>query len=97
MCRKWLDSEPCMNYKCPHNLFWEGLRLNLDKIQITDKALEIGNCCCLVHEPWAPEEIGTVWGLPGERIDQCESMGWKKLKKGYPHIISRLNSRVMGG
>ena len=96
MCRRWIDSEPCVNYKCPHNLFWEGLKLNLAKIKITKKALEIGNCCCLIHEPWAPEEIGTVWGLPGGSINQCESMGWKKLKQGYPHIISRLKSRVMG-
>jgi hypothetical protein len=48
-------------------------------------------------EPWAPEEIGTVWGLPGGRINQCESMGWKKLKQGYPHIISRLKSSLTEG
>ena len=97
MCKMLINSEPCWNYKCYHNLFWEGLRLNLDKIQITDKALEIRNCLCLVNEPWTAEEIGTVWGLPVERVNQCELMGWKKLKKEYPHIISQLNSRVMGG
>jgi len=97
MCRRWIDSEPCVNYKCPHNLFWEGLKLNLAKIKITKKAFEIGNCCCLVHEPWTPEEIGTVWGLAGEKINHCESMGWKKLTQGYAHRISRLKSSGMAG
>jgi hypothetical protein len=96
MCRRWIDSEPCVNYNCPHNLFWEGLKLNLARIKITKKAFEIGNCCCLVHEPWTPEEISTAWGLAGERINQCESMGWKKLKQGYAHRISRLKSSGMG-
>jgi len=87
MCRRWLDSEPCVNYKCPHNLFWEDLKLNREKIQMTDKALGIRNCCCLVYEPWAPEQIGTVWRLAEERINQCDSMGRKKLKKRHPRNI----------
>jgi len=73
-----------MNYKCPHNLFWQGLRLNLDKIQITDKALEIGNCCCLIDEPWTPEEIGEIWGMPMRRIEECESVAWRKVHKKCP-------------
>jgi len=63
------------------------LRLNLDRIPITDKALEIGKDCCLFHEPWALEEIGTVWRLAEERINQCDSMGRKKLKKRHPRNI----------
>jgi len=82
MCRRRIHSDPCTNYKCPHNLFWEGLKLNLAKIKITEKALEIGNCCCLIHEPWTPEEIGTVWGLAGERIKQSEATALKKVKEG---------------
>jgi hypothetical protein len=97
MCGRWIDSEPCLNYKCPHNLFWEGLKLNRAKVKITEKALEIGNCCCLIHEPWTPEEIGTVWGLAGERINRYESMGWKKLRQGYAQIKSRLKSSRIGG
>lgn len=31
----------CTNFKCPHNLFWEELNLGREKIQMTDKALEI--------------------------------------------------------
>ena len=81
MCRKWNDSEPCMNTRCPHNLFWEGLRLNLGKIHMTPKALDIGNCCCLINEPWTPEEIGDIWGLTKKRIRQCEGIAWKKLQK----------------
>jgi hypothetical protein len=46
----------------------------------------------LVHEPWTPEEIGTVCGLAGKRINQCKSMGWKKLKQGYAHIISQFKT-----
>lgn len=84
MCKKWLNSDPCMNTSCPHNLFWEGLELNLNKIQITDKALEIRNCCCLIDEPWTKEEIGDVWGLTRKRIEQCEIVAWKKVQKKYP-------------
>jgi len=81
MGRRWYDSEPCMNYRCSHNLFWEGLRLNLDKIQITEKALEIRNCCCLINEPWTPGDIGDIWGLTRKGIRQCETMAWRKVKK----------------
>jgi len=81
MCRKWLDSEPCTKYRCPHNLFWEGLRLNLNKIHITDKALEIRNCCCLISEPWTVKEIGEVWGLTMEKIMGCEGVAWEKIRK----------------
>jgi hypothetical protein len=82
MCRKWLDSEPCLDYKCPHNLFWEGLKLDLKKINITIKALEIRNCCCLMREPWAPEEIGDIWGLTRKRIRHCEIIAWRKIRQG---------------
>jgi len=85
MCRRWLDSKPCKEYRCPHNLFWEQLRLNLNKIQITNKASEIRNCCCLIDEPWTPEEIGDIWGLTGEGIRQCEAMAWKKVQKECPY------------
>jgi len=87
MCRRWVHSRPCVNYKCPHNLFWEGLKLNLNKIHITSKALEIKNCCCLISESWAPEEIGDIWGLTRKRIKQCEAMAWRKLKKERPYSI----------
>jgi len=70
-----------MNYRCFHNLFWEGLKLNLDKIHTTDKALAIGNCCCLIDEPWTPEEIGDIWGLTKKRIRQCEGTAWRKVQK----------------
>ena len=85
MCRRWTDLEPCMNYGCPHNLFWEGLRLNLNKIHMTDKALTIGNCCCLIDEPWTPEEIGDIWGLTRKRVRQCEEIAWDKMQKECPH------------
>ena len=81
MCRRWNDSEPCMDTRCSHNLFWEGLNLNLDKIHMTHKALLIGNCCCLIGEPWTAEEIGDIWGLTKKRIRQCEGIAWKKVRK----------------
>ena len=81
MCRKRLAPKPCMNYKCSHNLFWRGLRLNPDKFKITNGSLEIGNCCCLINEPWTTEEIREVWGLTMERIMRCEGMAWEKIHK----------------
>ena len=81
MCRRWNDSEPCMNTRCSHNLFWEGLRLNLDKIHMTQKAVEIGNCCCLIDKPWTPEEIGDIWGFTKMRIRQCEGPAGRKVQK----------------
>lgn len=41
MCGRRIDSEPCVNYKCSHNLFWEGLKLNRAKVKITEKALRL--------------------------------------------------------
>ncbi len=82
MCRKQPKSSPCWNYRCPHNLFWEKLKLNIDKIHITKRALEIGNCCCLINKPWTEEDIRAVWGLPMEDIVRCEAMAWKKIQKG---------------
>ena len=81
MCRKWLDPEPCTNFRCPHNLFWEGLKLSLNNIHITNKAFEIRNCCCLIDEPWTPEEIGDIWGFTGRGIKRCEAIAWRKIEK----------------
>jgi DNA-directed RNA polymerase sigma subunit (sigma70/sigma32) len=85
MCRRRYDPEPCMNYRCAHNLFWEGLKLNLDKIRITDKSLEIGNCSCFINESWTSEEIADIWGLTSKRIKQLEAMAWRKVQKGSPY------------
>ena len=60
MCRRWIGSESCVNYKCPHNLFWEGLKLDPAKVRITQKAREIGSCCCLIHERWTSGEIANA-------------------------------------
>lgn len=79
MCKRWHTPEPCRDYKCPHNLFWEGLKLNSYKIHETNKAVEIGNCCCLVNEPWTIEEIKEAWGLTGDRIRRCEEVARRKV------------------
>ena len=71
----------CTNFKCLHNLFWEELGLDRDKIQMTDKALEIRNCCCKIIHPWTPEEIGDAWGLTGETIRCSEEKAFRKLQK----------------
>jgi DNA-directed RNA polymerase sigma subunit (sigma70/sigma32) len=81
MCRRWLDAKPCTEFRCPHNLFWEQWRLNLNKIHMTNKASEIRNCCCFINEPWTPEEIGDIWGLPENGIRQCEALAWRKVQK----------------
>jgi hypothetical protein len=85
MCGRFLDSEPCVNYKCPHNLFWEELGLDREKIQMTDKALEIRNCCRRIIQPWTSEEISDTWGLTKEVIRQSQAMAWRKVQKEYPY------------
>jgi len=101
MCRRFLDSEPCTNFKCPHNLFWEELSLDRDKIQITDRALEIRNCCRLIIHPWTPEEISEAWGLTRERIRRSEEEAFRKLQKKIrihskgPLSKSNVNRRVV--
>ena len=79
MCRKRFNPHPCWNYQCPHNLFWEELKLNGDKIHVTKKALEIGNCCCLINTPWTVKEIKAVWGIPMQEIRRFEATAWKKI------------------
>ena len=85
MCTGLSSDLYCTNFKCPHNLYWEELRLNRGKIQMTDKALEIRNCCCKIIHPWTPEEISEAWGLTREGIRQCEAVAWRKVKKGCPY------------
>jgi len=70
-----------MNFKCSKNLFWEDLRLNREKIRMTDKALEIRNCCCLIINPWTSEEISNAWGLTREEIRRSEERAFKKLQR----------------
>jgi hypothetical protein len=48
---------------------------------MTDKALEIRNCCCKIILPWTPEEIGDAWGLTGEVIRRSEEEAFRKLQK----------------
>ena len=79
MCREQLAPGPCWNFKCPHNLFWEKLMLDEDKIHITKKALEIGNCCCLIRNPWTEEEIEGAWGLEEVEIRRSERLAWEKI------------------
>jgi hypothetical protein len=62
-------------------LFWEELNLDKDKIQMTDKALEIRNCCCRIKHPWTPEEISDAWGLTGEAIRHSEEEAFRELQK----------------
>lgn len=71
----------CTNFKCPHNLFWEELNLDREKIQMTDKALEIRNCCCLIIHAWTPEEISEALGLTKEEIMRSEEEAFRKLQR----------------
>jgi hypothetical protein len=48
---------------------------------MTDKALEIRNCCCKIIRAWTPEEIGDAWGLSGETIRCSEEKAFRKLQK----------------
>jgi len=69
----------CTDFKCPHNLFWEELGLNRDKIQMTEKAVEIRNCCRRIVRPWTAEEISEAWGLTREGIERSEEEAFKQL------------------
>ncbi len=81
MCRALSVDPYWTNFKCPHNLFWEELNLERDKIQMTDKALEIRNCCCLIIHAWTSEEIGEAWGLTSKGIRCSEAEAFKNLKR----------------
>jgi DNA-directed RNA polymerase sigma subunit (sigma70/sigma32) len=48
---------------------------------MTDKALEIRNCCCLIINPWTSGEISNAWGLAREEIRRSEEEAFKKLQK----------------
>jgi Sigma-70, region 4 len=91
----------CKNFKCPHNLFCEELNLDREKIQMTDKTLEIRNCCCLIMHPWTLEEISEAWGLTREGIRHSEERAFKKLQKKIrinrkkPLSLSTLNRQVV--
>jgi len=81
MCIELLFDFPCTNFKCSNNLFWEHLKLNRKKVQMTDKALEIRNCCCKIIHPWTPEEISDALGLTKEEIRRSEEEALKKLQR----------------
>jgi len=81
MCIELLFDLPCTNFKCFNNLFWEDLKLNREKIRMTDKALEIRNCCCLIMNPWTSEEISNAWGLTTKGIKRYEEEALKKLQR----------------
>ena len=81
MCTELLFNLLCTNFKCPNNLFWEDLKLNREKIRMTDKALGIRNCCCLIMNPWTSEEISNAWGLTREKIRRSEEEAFKKLPR----------------
>jgi len=91
----------CTNFKCPHNLFWEALSLDRDKIQMTDRAIEIRNCCCRIIHPWTSEEISDAWGLTKETIRRSEEGAFRKLQKRIrinrkrPPFVSALNRDVV--
>ena len=80
MCNHLPETKPCLNYTCPHNLFWEGLKLTRRRLHITDKALRIRNCCCLIIEPWTSEEIAEAWGLERGTIGRLEELARRKLR-----------------
>ena len=82
MCKRLSSDLYCTDFKCPHNLFWEELNLDREKIQMTEKALAIRNCCCLIVHPWTPEEISEAWGLSRENIGFFEEDAFRKVRGG---------------
>ena len=94
MCIELLFDLPCTNFKCSNNLFWEDSKLNRENIQMTDRALEIRNCCCLIMNPWTSEEISNAWGLTEEEIRRSEEEALRKLqKKGRINLVKNNDFR----
>ena len=81
MCTERFFDSPCMNFKCPNNLFSKDLKLNRSRIKMTDRAVEIRNCCRLIMNPWTSNEISNAWGLPKEQIRRSEEKALKKLRR----------------
>ena len=81
MCKEMLIPHPCLNRKCPQNFFWEELKLDRRRIHMTQKALQIRNCCRLIRNPWTSDEIAEVWGLMKRKVKQCEQSAWRKIHK----------------
>jgi len=92
MCKVLSSDLYCTNFKCRNNLFWEELSLDRDKIRMTDKALEIRNCCCLITHPWTPQEISEAWGLKRESVMCSEGEALKKLQRKVRINGKRLRS-----
>ncbi len=75
--RKWaciLKADPengCLLTICPHNMFWDGLKLPKGA-HITGFSLSFSNCMCLLDEEWTLEDIAELWGMTRERIRQIE-------------------------
>ena len=81
MCTEPLSDSPCMNFKCPSNLFSKDLNLNRSRIRMTGKAIEIRNCCRLIMYPWTSDEISNAWGLIKEQVRRSEEKALKKLRR----------------
>jgi hypothetical protein len=58
---------------------------------MTDKALEIRNCCCLIIHPWTPEEISDALGLTREEIGRSEEKAFRKLQREVRVILGKNN------
>ena len=59
---------------------------------MTQKALEIGNCCCLINQPWDEEDIEAIWGLPLEKVRRYEKMAMRKIyRRGERKMANRLH------
>jgi DNA-directed RNA polymerase sigma subunit (sigma70/sigma32) len=59
---------------------------------LTDRALEIRNCCCLIKSPWTSEDISDAWGLTKEEIRRSEEEAFRKLERKIRIRIKRSQS-----
>ena len=55
----------------------------MHKIHLTEKALQIRNCCRLIHESWTSEEIAEAWGLATETVMRLETGAWERIQIPY--------------
>lgn len=76
-----LSQKECLKIGCPKHLLFEGLHLNPDKIQKTEKYFDCLGCQDLISDTWHFTEIGKLYGMSKQHVYYLEQSALKKLKK----------------
>ena len=71
MCADSEGNQPCRKYDCPHNLFYNRLRLGT-RFKETPLAASWKNCDLNIDRKCKLREIAEMWGMSKERVRQIE-------------------------